>query len=192
LLQAAYCKARSDVIMSAPAPNVSATKASARGRPRGWFALWGSYAADLRGWVGRLAAGYGIAAALMVGGVLAVFAAIAVGMVALFHFIELRYGANIAFAALGSALLVLGATLLLAGWLVMKRKAAPLPRPHEQFRAARQMLLGSTISRAVTALRENEAARPDATTRILLGAAAIVAVGWIVVTHGGTGRQVRR
>jgi hypothetical protein len=174
--------------------SVSATNIPARGKPRGLFALLGSYAADLRGWIGKLVAGYGIAAALMVGGVIAVFAAVAVGMTALFHFIELRYGANIAFAALGGGLLVLGVILLLAGYLMIKRKAAPLPRPHEQFRAARQMLVGSTMARAVTALHENEAAKPDATTQILLGAAAVLAAGWIVATHLGSRasrRQVR-
>src|SRR6201994_4457655 len=107
-------------------------------RPRGISALFGSYAADLRGWATGVATGYGIAAALMLGGVLAVFGAIAVGAVALFHFIELRYGTNIAFAALGGGLLVLAAFLLLAGWLMMRRRAPPLPRPREQARAAKQ------------------------------------------------------
>src|ERR1700761_6151494 len=110
--------------------SVSATNISAKAKPRGLFALWRSYAADLRGWVGQRAAGYGIAIALMVGGVLAVFAAVAVGATALFHFIELRDGANVAFAVLGGGLLALGLILLLTGWLMIKRRAAPLPRPH--------------------------------------------------------------
>jgi hypothetical protein len=140
----------------------------------------------LRGWAVGLAAGYGIAVGLMLGGLLAVFGAIAVGAMALFHFIELRYGTNIAFAALGVGLLVLALLLFLAGWLVLKRRAPPLPRPREQARAAKQMLMGSTISRAVGALRENEAARPDGTTQILLGAAAVVAMGWLAASHFGT------
>ncbi|MGA8901194.1 hypothetical protein [Bradyrhizobium sp.] len=165
-----------------------------KGEPRGLSALWRSYAGDLRGWVARLAARYGVAVALLAGGILAVFAAIAVGATALFHFIELRYGANAAFAAIGGGLLALGVILLLAGWLTMRRRAPPLPRPRRQFRAARQMLAGSTIARAVTALRENDAAKPDPTTQILLGAAAILAAGWIVATRLGStsGRKVRR
>jgi hypothetical protein len=157
------------------------------GKPRGFSALLGSYAADLKGWVVGLVTGYGIAAALLVGGILAVFGAIAVGAMALFHFIELRYGANTAFAALGGGLLALGAILLLAGWLTISRKAAPLPRPHRQFRDARQMLVGTTVARAVTAFHTSEAAKPDATTQILLGAAAILAAGWIVTTRLGSG-----
>jgi hypothetical protein len=175
--------------------NVPAAEKSPGGEPRGLSALGRSYAADLRGWVVKLAAGYGVAAALLVGGILAVFGAIAVGGMALFHFIELHYGTNAAFVALGGGLLALGAILLLAGWIMIRRRAAPLPRPRRQFRAAKQMLAGSTISRAVTALRANEAARPDATTQLLLGAAAILAAGWIVATHLGSskpGGKVRR
>jgi hypothetical protein len=158
----------------------------AKGEARWFSALWRSYAADLRGWAAKLAAGYGVAAALLLGGILAVFGAIAVGGMALFHFIELRYGAKTAFAALGGGLLALGAMLLLAGWLMMRRQAAPLPRPHRQFRAAKPMVVRSTISRAVAALHDGEAAKPDATTQILLGAAAILAAGWIATTHLGS------
>jgi hypothetical protein len=170
--------------------NVPATEKWPGGKPRGVSALWRSYAADLRGWAVTLAAGYGVAALLLVGGILAVFAAIAVGAVALFHFIELRYGANAAFAVLGCGLLALGLILLLAGWLEMRRHVPPLPKPHQQFRAAKQMLAGSTISRALTAVHANEAAKPDATTQVLLGAAAILAAGWIVASHfGSTARK---
>ena len=85
----------------------------------------GSYAARTcaDGFVG-LAAKYGIAAALMLGSLLAVFGAITVGAVALFHFTELRYGTNVAFAALGGGLLVLAAILFVAGWLMLQRHGA--------------------------------------------------------------------
>jgi hypothetical protein len=166
-------KNKSDATMNAPA----------KGEPPRFSALWRSYAGDLRAWAVKRAAGYGVAAALMVGGLLALFGAIAVGGVALFHFIELRYGSNTALAALGGGLLALGAILLLAGSAMMRRHAEPLPRPHRQFRAARQLLIGSTISRTIARLYENEAAKPDATTQILLGAAALLAAGWIVTSQ---------
>lgn len=175
--------------------NASAADQLRNARPRGLFGLVGSYAADLRGWAAKLAAGYGIAAGLMLGGILAIFGAIAVGVVALFHFLALRYGPDIAFAALGGGLVLLAVILLLAGWVMMRRGAPPLPRPREQARAAKQILMGSTISRAVAALRANEAARPDATTQILLGAAAVVAVGWLAASHFGPsarGSETRR
>jgi hypothetical protein len=104
---------------------------------------------------------------------------------------ELRYGANTAFASLGGGLLALGAILLLAGWLMLRRRAAPLPRPHRQFRAAKNMLVGSTVARAVTTLHSSKAARPDAMTQLLLGTAAILAAGWIVTTHLGSSKARR-
>jgi hypothetical protein len=156
---------------------------------RGFSALGRSYASDLKAWAGQCAAGYGVAAAFLVGGVLALFGAIAVGGMALFHFIEIHYGSNTAFAALGGGLLALGVILLLAGWLWMSRKVAPLPRPHRQFRAAKNMLLGSTISRTVARLYENEAAKPDAMTQVLLGAAAVLAASWIVTSRLGSSKQ---
>jgi hypothetical protein len=48
-------------------------------------ALVRSYVADLRAWAAKLAAGYGVAVAMLVGGVLTLFAAIAVGVTALFQ-----------------------------------------------------------------------------------------------------------
>jgi hypothetical protein len=168
---------------------IPATDRARKGEPRGFSALGRSYGRDLRGWAVGLAAGYGIAAALLAGGILALFGAVAVGAMALFHFMALRYGTNIAFAVLGGGMLALAATLFLAGWLMMRRRAAPLPKPHRQFRAARQMLVGTTVARAVTALRTSEAAKPDATTQVLLGAAAILAAGWIVATRLGSDRR---
>lgn len=167
-----------------------ATGSSRDAKPRTVSALLGSYVADLRGWVVGLAAGYGIAAALMLVGVLAVFAAIVVGFIALYHFVALRYGTYIGFAVIGGGLLLLGIILLLVGYAMTLRKAAPLPRPRRQLRAARQMLVGTTVARAFGALQRSEAgreaAKPDATTQILLGTAAILAVGWIAASHLGS------
>jgi hypothetical protein len=170
------------------AMNVAAAARLPKGEPRGFSGLFRSYVSDLKGWMVGRAAGYGIAAALLVGGMLAIFAAIVVAAIALFHFLELRYGTNTAFAALGGGLLALGVILLLSGWLMIGRKAAPLPRPHRQFRAARNMLLGSTVARAVTTLHRSEAARPDTMTQVLLGAAAVLAAGWIVTTRIGSNK----
>jgi hypothetical protein len=169
-------------------------RAPVESKPRSFGALWRSYAADLKGWAAGLAAGYGIAAALLLGGILAVFGAITVGAIALFHFIALKYGTDIGFAVLGGGLLLLGVILLLVGLGLMKRRVAPLPRPHRQVRAAGRMLAFPTVSRAVGALSRSDAAKPDATTQVLIGAAAILAVGWIVLTRLGSTQsaQVRR
>jgi hypothetical protein len=67
----------------------------------------------------------------------------------------------------------------------LRRGAPPLPRPRKQIRAAKQMLVVPTISRAVSTWRASEATKPDVTTQLLLGAAAVVAVGWLAFHHVG-------
>jgi hypothetical protein len=54
------------------------------------------------------------------------------------------------------------------------------------------MLVGSTVARAVTRLQLGEAARPDAMTQVLLGGAAILAAGWIVISRIGSQRARSR
>lgn len=174
--------------------SVTNSEKRVNGKLMGFSAIWASYAADLRGWATKRAAGYGIAVALILGALLAVIGAVTVGVVAMFHFLELRYGTSVAYSTLGVGLLVLAAILLLSGWLMLQQRS-PLPRPERQLRAAKQMLVGTTISRAVTTLRDTEAARPDATTQVLLGAAVVAAIGWLVFHHIGPPAarvQVRR
>ena len=145
-------------------------------------ALLQSYAAELRGWAMRLAAGYGIGLALLAGGVLALFAAIAVGVTALFHFLERLYGTDVAYGSIGGGLLVLAIILFLAGWMMLRRKAPPLPQPRRQLRAAKQVLLEPAARRVVET-------RP--VTRVLVGAAATLLVGSIVGSRFQTSRRAR-
>ena len=51
----------------------------------GLVALLRSYVADVRKWAAKLVGGYAVAVALLFASVLALFAAIAVGITALFH-----------------------------------------------------------------------------------------------------------
>jgi uncharacterized membrane protein len=162
---------------------------------RGFVALGRSYVMDLRGWALKLAAGYGFAAAFLIGGVLAVLAAAAVGAAALFHFIDVRYGENVAFAVFGSGLLALGMILLLAGWAMLRRRAAPFPRPYRQAQAAKRMVIGSAMTRAIAEWGEGQGKKPDLLTQVLVGGAAVLVVGWIMVSRlqsGAQGDRVQR
>jgi hypothetical protein len=158
-------------------------------------ALLRSYTSDLRGWVGRLATGYSVAVALLVGGVLALFAAIAVGITALFDFLQRTFGIEFAYGSIGSGLLVLAIVLFLIGWMMLRRKAPPVPRPHRQAQAAKQALVGPAAWRAIGSRLGTEAVQTDPATRLLFGAAATILAGWIVASRfrssGRTG-EVRR
>jgi len=156
-------------------------------RRGGVSALLQSYAADLRGWAARLASGYAIALVLLIAGAVLMFAAVAVGIGALFHVIELRYGTNTAYAVIGGGLFVLGAILILAGVAALRRRIPPLPRPHRQAEAAKRMVVGSAAVRALSTDR----IKADPVTQLLIGAAAAVLFGWIVASRV-QGRRVQR
>jgi hypothetical protein len=148
-------------------------------RRGGVSALFQSYAADLRGWAAGIAMGYAIAAVLMIAGGVLVFAAAAVGIAALFHFLEVHYGVDTAYEAVGGGLAVLGAVLIVSGIAELRRKIPPLPRPHRQAEAAKRMVVGAAALRALSA----ERVKSDSVTQLLIGAAATVLAGWIVVSR---------
>jgi hypothetical protein len=150
-----------------------------------------SYVGDLRKWSMRLAVGYGVATAMLAGGVLALFAAIAVGVTALFHLIERFYGTDIAYASIGGGLFVLAVLLLLSGWAMLRRRTPQLPRPHRQAQVAKRMIAG----RAMTGLATTEAAKADPVTQALIGAAATMLAAWLLASRVQSSpqrRQVRR
>jgi len=153
------------------------------GRREAVSALLRSYAGDLRGWASRLAAGYVVAASMLLGGILALFAAIAVGITALFRFLERHYGMEIAYAAIGGGLLVLALLLLLIGWLMLRRRPSPLPRPRRQVQAAKQALVSPAVSGAIRRLNAAKAVSADPMTRVLAGAAVALLVGWVAATR---------
>jgi multisubunit Na+/H+ antiporter MnhC subunit len=148
-----------------------------------------SYVGDLRKWSTRLAVGYGAATAMLAGGVLTLFAAIAVGVTAIFHLIERLSGTDVAYASIGGGLFVLGVLLLLGGWAMLRRRTPPLP--HRQAQVARRMIAG----RAMVGLSRAEAVKADPVTQALIGAAAIMLAAWLLasrVQSSPQGRQVRR
>jgi hypothetical protein len=165
----------------------------------GWrgavFALLRSYLADLRGWGARLATGYAVAAGMLLAGVLAIFAAIAVGVGALFHLVAVRYGIDWAYAAIGGGLFIVGLTLLGVGWAVLRQPAATFPRPRRQAQAARRMMVRPAVLGAVTRLYEAKANGADPVTKVLIGVAATLLLSWVVASHlqsRSQGNRVRR
>jgi uncharacterized membrane protein YedE/YeeE len=152
-------------------------------RREGISTLLRSYAADLRGWAAKLAAGYAIAVVILVGAVLALFAAIAVGITALFHLIEHHYGTDIAFGSIGGGLLILAIVLFLTAWLMLRWRTRLPPRPRRQLQAAKRGWVGSTALSAIRRLSESEAVKADPKTELLIGAAVAMLVGWIVASR---------
>jgi hypothetical protein len=150
-----------------------------------------SYSADLRKWGIRLVAGYAAATALMAGGVLALFAAIAVGFAALFQWIERYCGPDVAFATIGFGLFILAIILILSGLGMLKKRVPRVPRPHSQVQAVERLAAPVALS---TLMPLNT--RPkDPTTRLYVGVAGAMLVYWLVASRieaFSSGRQARR
>jgi hypothetical protein len=154
--------------------------------------LFRSYVADLRGWAGRLATRYAVAVAMTIGGILANFAAVAVGITALFHFIERQYGMDVAYGVIGGGLVAIGIILFLVAWTMLRRRVAPMPGPHRQAQSVKQMVVKSAMARALANPSEAEGMRADAATQVLIGAAAAVLIGWILASRLAARSERRR
>lgn len=151
-------------------------------------ALLRSYVVDLRGWMARIAVGYAVGVMLVTAGVLTVLAAVAVGVVALFHFIEFRLGPELAYAIIGGSLLLLGLILLLAGGAILRRRLPSPPTPLRQAEAAKQAIVRPATMRVAASLDVLQAAKADPMTQMLAGAAAATLFAWIIASR----RRVRK
>jgi hypothetical protein len=162
------------------------------GNRTGWSeaasVLLRSYAADLRSWMAAIAVGYAIGVALVVGGVLMALAGIAVGVVALFHFIALRLGPELAYAIVGGGFLALGLVLLSTGMAVIRRRVPSPPPPRRQAEAAKQVIIRPAATRMVAGLDIMGSVRADLATQLMAGAAATLLLAWV----GASRRRVRR
>jgi hypothetical protein len=156
-----------------------------------------SYFSDLRGWAAGLSTRYIVAVAIALGGILAIFAACAIGITALFNLIQSLYGTDGAYAVVGGGLLFIGLILLLLAWTMLRAQIPPVPRPHRQVRSARRMMVGSSALRAVSGLREaglREAGgeRADPAIQVLMAAATTLLIGWIVASRIRTRRREQK
>lgn len=151
-----------------------------------------SYFSDLRRWAAGLSTRYIVAVAIAFGGILAIFAACAVGITALFNLIESLYGTDGAYAIVGGGLLFVGLILLLLAWTMLRGRIPPLPRPHRQIRSARRMVVGSSAVRAVAGLREAGGERAEPAMQVLMAAATTLLIGWIVASRVRARRRGRK
>jgi hypothetical protein len=151
-----------------------------------------SYVSDLRRWVAGLSTRYIVAIAIAFGGILAIFAACAIGITALFNLIEALYGVDGAYAIVGGGLLFIGLILLLLAWAMLRASIPPLPRPHRQVRSARRMMVGSQALRAVADSHEEDDPRVGPVPQAVVAGAAAVLIGWIAASRLWTRRRARK
>ena len=148
-----------------------------------------SWAGDLKGWTTGIIIRYAVAVALLLAAAAGLVGAISVGIAALFHWIEIKYGLNIAYAAVAGLLVVLALLGAGLGILLLKGKLPPIPRPkRQQAKTAGRSL----AARAMLATTSNKGLlKTDAATEIMIGLAAACLVGWLAASRLGGRARVK-
>lgn len=145
-----------------------------------------NYISTLMTWAKKRATSYGIAAALILGAILFIGIAAGVGAAALFHWIELNYGAWTAFSVIGGFFAAVGLIALLVALILLRRGSPPLPAPPDVTHLFGRMAL-PMASRLASETRRGTDPRADGTTRLLATGAALFLIAWAV-----TSRATRR
>jgi hypothetical protein len=141
-----------------------------------------SYAGDLKGWTTRIVIRYVVAIALLLAAVAGLVGAVAVGMGALFRFLESHYGPNTAYEAVAGGLVVLALVSAGIGVLMLKSGLPPIPRPRrEKAKAAGRSLAAETMLAATP----QRLLKTDPATEIMIGLAAACLVGWLAASRLG-------
>ena len=145
-----------------------------------------SWAADLKGWTTGIVIRYAVAVGLLLAAAAGLVGAIAVGIAALFHWLEITHGLNTAYAAVAGLLVVLGLVSAGIGVLLLKGGLPPIPRPKRQKAKAAGR---SLAARAMLATTSNKGVlNTEPATEIMIGLAAACLVGWLVISRSGRSR----
>ena len=150
-----------------------------------------SYGLELRGWATSVGIRYAVALATLVAGAICFLVSLGIVLSAFFYFLEMRYGIYVGYEILGGLFLTLGATGTVIGIWLLKRHNPPLPRPRPQVETLKQSMTRSTVLRFLA--RHRWAGRPgDPVTQILVGAAALLFIGWIAASQVQRSSRQRR
>jgi hypothetical protein len=109
--------------------------------------------------------------------------AIAIGIAALFHWLEIVYGLKAAYAGVAGLLVMLAFVSAGMAMLLLKGKLPPIPRP----KRGRSKAAGRSLAaKAMLATTSNRGPlQADCATEIMIGLAAACLVGWLVTSRFG-------
>ena len=144
-----------------------------------------AYGREVRAWSTGLLTRYAIAAALLLAAFAGLMGAIAVGLGALFHFVELRYGTWIAYESIGGLLVVLAMLAAVLGIAKLRQEAPSPPDPRRHAKAASRIVAADSIG-ALAASSQAVAARPLLPAAIALASMGLL--GWLIASRRNAGR----
>jgi hypothetical protein len=143
----------------------------------------------LRGWIGGLTLRYAIAIVLLLSAGASIIAAFGVAISALFHWLEVNYGANEAYAIVIGLLVFLGLVCALIAVMLMRRALPPIPRPGRQAKAVGRSVAADALLAA--SVPRKALVKADPLTEVMIGLAAACLVGWLVSSRMGRSRKAR-
>jgi hypothetical protein len=144
-----------------------------------------AYGREVRAWsTGRLTR-YAAAVALLMAAFAGLIGAIAVGLSALFHFVEMKYGTWIAYGSIGGLLVVLAMFAALLGIAKLRQEAPSPPDPRRHAEAASRIAAADSIA-ALAASGQAIAAWPLLPAAI--GLASMGLLGWLIASRRNAGR----
>jgi hypothetical protein len=164
----------------------SVMKAATSLHARQWSigGLLGSYLSDIRNWASGIATNYAIAIGVLLVSLLCFLSATAVAISALFHWIEIHYGAAYAYAAIFGLLIAAGIAGTVAGLLLLKRETPPVPRAERQINTLKTSIAAPVLRTINGTLNSRAAHRTDPSTQLLAGTAAALLIGWVALSRG--------
>jgi hypothetical protein len=150
-----------------------------------------SYGLELHGWATGVGIRYAVALATLLAGAICFLVSVGIVLSAFFHFLEMRYGIYAGYEVIGGLFFVLGATGIVIGIWLLKRQKPPPPRPRPQVEILKQSMTRSTVLRLLA--RQRWVGRAgDPVTQILVGAAALLFIGWIAASQAQRSSSGRR
>jgi hypothetical protein len=144
-----------------------------------------AYGREVRAWSTGLLTRYAVAVALLMAALAGLMGAIAVGLGALFHFVELRYGTWIAYESIAGLLVLLAMLAAALGIAKLRQEAPSPPDPRRHAKAASRIVTADSIE-AVAASGQAVAARPLLPAAI--GLASMGILGWLIASRRNAGR----
>ena len=139
-----------------------------------------AYGREMRAWSVGILARYAVAVVLLLAALASLIGSAGVGLAALFHFLDLRYGATVAYAAIGGLLIVLAILAAMFGVAQLRQALPSPPDPRRHARAASRIAAAESIG-AIAASGNALKARPamPVTISVLL----VGLLGWLVASR---------
>ena len=139
-----------------------------------------AYGREVRAWSTGLLARYVMAVSLLLAALAGLIGAISVGLGALFHFLEMKYGTWIAYESIGGLLIGLTIVAAALGIAKLRQEMPAPPNPQRHARAASRIAVAEGMG-ALAGSGRTLAARPVLPAAI--GLASVGLLGWLIASR---------